>query len=91
MAVSIRGDKEHVRILRDGATVGIYEITNVSIREDAQVTDSLYVGAKKNEPDKAQMGWSGSFEMEVKNSEISAWFKPLTRRLGQALRFLLLT
>lgn len=70
MPASVRGDKYHARILRDGALVDENTITGFDQREDSQISDSLYMGAKKNQPDKAQMGWSMSFNMEVKNANI---------------------
>ena len=61
MSASIRGDKGHVRILRDGAVVAISEITDIDFSENSQEHESYYVGQSKPETDVLTMGWNGSF------------------------------
>ena len=66
MAVSIRGNRGHLRIIEDGQAVELYEITQFSFREDAQSRKSHYVGQNDPETDKLLDGWSGQLALEVK-------------------------
>jgi len=68
MPVSIRGDKNHIQIQLNGRPLLIQEFVDFSFREESQLSDTYYIGRKEPEVDKNQMGWSGSFTMEVKHA-----------------------
>ena len=70
MSSSIRGDKNHVRIYKDGQPVAWFEITNIDENEDSQNTESYYCGEKVGETDTLMMGWSGTITGEVKNEAV---------------------
>ena len=81
MAASIRGEKAHVRILENGQIVDWFELTGFDFQEDSQNTESYYLGRKKPETDKLQMGWSGSLTGEVKSAVVDE----LIQRINDAV------
>ena len=70
MSASIRGDKGHVRIIKNGEQVAWFEVTGLNSQEDTQLTESHYCGSKKPETDALMMGWSGTINGEVKNDAV---------------------
>lgn len=86
MAASIRGDKGHVRILKNGEIVSWFELTSFDVQEDSQNTESYYVGRKKPETDKNQMGWSGSMAGEVKNAEVDLLIQEINDALNAGVQ-----
>ena len=54
-------------MLQDGKEVIIDTITNVSVNQDSSMSRSFYVGKAIGEGDQSIEGWSGSFDMEVKD------------------------
>lgn len=70
MSASIRGDKSHVRIIRNGQPELIYSITGMDVTENSQTIQSYYAGQTQSETDVLMMGFSGSIQVEVKNDGI---------------------
>ena len=56
----IRGDKAHVRILKDGAQVGVNELLNITYSETSQKIEHHLVGEKKPRVDVQMMGFEGT-------------------------------
>lgn len=67
MAASIRGHQATFKMLQGGKEVIIDTITNVSVNQDSSMSRSFYVGKAIGEGDQTIEGWSGSFDMEVKD------------------------
>jgi hypothetical protein len=74
---SIRGHQASFKLFKDGKEVVIDSITNVSINQDSSMTRSFYVGKAVGEGDQSIEGWSGSFDMEVKDDEIEQFIDAL--------------
>ena len=70
MASSVRGDKSHVRIIKNGQTVEWFEITSFDDSDESQHHKSYYVGERKPETDVFEMGYGGTINGEVKNEVI---------------------
>lgn len=86
MAASIRGEKGLVRILKNGEIVSWFELTGFDCQEDSQTTESYYIGRKKPETDKFQMGWSGTLTGEVKNAEIDLLVQEINDALNSGVQ-----
>ena len=71
---SIRGHQTRMDLTQDGAPVAIDTITNFSMNQDANFSKSFYVGAAIPEGDTSYEGFSGSFDMEIKNAVIEEFF-----------------
>lgn len=71
---SIRGHQTRLDLTQDGAPVPIDTITNFSLNQDANFSKSFYVGAAIPEGDTSYEGFSGTFDMEVKNKTIEEYF-----------------
>lgn len=67
MVASIRGHQATFKMLQDGKEVVIDTITNVSVNQDSSMSRSFYIGKAIGEGDQSIEGWSGSFDMEVKD------------------------
>lgn len=74
---SIRGHQATFKVLQDGKEVVIDSITNVSINQDSSMSRSFYVGKAIGEGDQSIEGWSGSFDMEVKDDTIEQFIDAL--------------
>lgn len=74
---SIRGHQARFEIFQDGAPVVIDTLTNVNINQDSNFTKSFYVGNPIPEGDQTIEGWSGQFDMEVKNAVIEEFLDAL--------------
>ena len=87
MAASIRGDKNHVRILKNGEQVAWFEITNVDSSEDSQNIESYFCGQREPETDTLMMGYSGTIQGEVKNDAVDQLIQEIrdARKSGVAL------
>jgi len=87
MSASIRGDKGHVRIVRNGQQIAWFEVTGLDSQEDTQLTESYYCGSKNPESDGLMMGWSGSVTGEVKNNAVESLIMEIrqARKSGVAL------
>lgn len=77
MTASIRGHQTRFDLIQDGAMVTIDTITNVQINQDSNFTKSFYVGNNVPEGDQSIEGWSGQFDMEVKNATIEEFIDSL--------------
>lgn len=60
LPLPIRGDKAHVRILENGAQVGVNELTSVTDSEASQKISHHLIGEKKPREDVQMMGFEGS-------------------------------
>ena len=87
MSASIRGDKQHIRILKDGEQVALFTVTGFDHSEDSQNIESYYAGQREPETDTLMMGFSGSMTTEVKNEVVEALIQEIrdARKSGSAL------
>lgn len=77
MTASIRGHQGLFKVYQDGVEIVIDTITSVSINQDANFSRSMYVGNPIPEGDQSIDGWSGSFDMEIKNDVIEKFIDAL--------------
>jgi hypothetical protein len=70
MTASIRGHHAIFKVLKDGKEEVFDTITSVSVAQDSSMSRSFYVGRPIGEGDQSIEGWSGSFDMEIKNDNI---------------------
>ena len=67
---TIRGHQTALKVIKDGKQVTIDTITDFSVDMDSTFMRSKFVGRAVPEGDQAIEGWSGSMNMEVRNSEV---------------------
>ena len=67
---TIRGHQAYFQILENDQPVIIDSVTRVSLSQDSSFTRHNYVGAKYPEGDQTMMGWSGSIQLEVRDSTV---------------------
>lgn len=77
MAASIRGHSGLFKVFENGAEHIFDTITSVSVNQDSSFSRSEYVGNPVPEGDQSLLGWSGSFDMEVKNDVADAFIDNL--------------
>lgn len=77
MSASIRGHMGSLKFFKDGAVVGIVDITNVDIKQDSSFSRTYYVGRALPEGDQTIEGWSGSVELQVKDAEVDKFIDAL--------------
>ena len=73
----IRGHMGTVKFFKDGAIVGIINITNVDIKQDSTFSRSFRVGQALPVGDQSMEGWSGSLETEVTDAELDKFIDAL--------------
>ena len=71
---TIRGHQATFKIFQDGEEVVIDSITRVSLSEESTLSRHMYVGNATPQTDKTNMGWTGSFEMEVRDATVERLF-----------------
>ena len=74
---TIRGHQGTFKVYQDSVEKVFDTITRVSVNQDANFIKSFYVGSRYPEIDVSQEGWSGQFEMEVKNDNIDLFIDAL--------------
>lgn len=74
---TIRGHQSMFKFFQDGSQVSIDTITDVSIDMDSTFMRSKFVGKPIAEGDQSIEGWSGSFNMEVRDSKIEDFIDAL--------------
>lgn len=77
MAATIRGHQGTFKLYADGSLVDVQQVTNVQTNMDSSFSRAFYVGNAIGEGDQTVEGWSGSFEMEVKDDKIELFFDAL--------------
>jgi hypothetical protein len=77
MGASIRGHQALFKVFENGAEVVVDTITSVQVQLDSSMSRSFYIGKPVGEGDQSIEGWSGSFEMEVKNDRIEGFIDAL--------------
>ena len=77
MSASLRGHQGQFKIFEGGALANIVNLTNVQISQDSTFIRSQYVGQPLPEGDQSIDGWSGSVDMEVKDSELDTFIDAL--------------
>lgn len=77
MPASIRGHQTRFEVYQDGAPQTFDTITNVSINQDSSFSRTFYVGRPIPEGDQTIEGWSGSFDMEVKDDKVERFLDAL--------------
>ena len=68
--LGIRGDKSHIRILKDGQPTAWSEATNMTYGEVSQFINDHYCGRKDPEVDVLTMGYEGSINFLVKDDSV---------------------
>ena len=74
---TIRGHQAMFKFFQDGSQVSVDTITDVSIDMDSTFSRSKFVGKPVPEGDQSIEGWSGSFNMEVRDSNIEEFIDAL--------------
>ena len=74
---SIRGHQAYFKVMQDGLEVLIDTVTNFTVNMDSSMTRSFYVGSAVGEGDQSIEGWSGSFDMEIKDDVVEKFFDAL--------------
>lgn len=74
---SIRGHQGFFRLYQDGGEVKVLAIKTVDVNQDSTFITSMYVGDPIVENDQAIEGFSGSIDMEVKDSVIEKFIDAL--------------
>lgn len=74
---SIRGHMATFKVFENGAEHIFDGITNVQINMDSSMSRAFYVGAQVGEGDQSIEGWSGSFDMEVKDDKVEKFIDAL--------------
>jgi hypothetical protein len=77
MTAAIRGHMATFKVFENGAELILDGITNVSVNMDSSMSRSFYVGNAVGEGDQSIEGWSGSFDMEVKDDKIEKFIDAL--------------
>lgn len=77
MPASIRGHQARFAVYQDGVNQSFDTITNLSLNQDSNMTKTFYVGAAIPEGDQSIEGWSGSFDMEIKNAKVDEFLDAL--------------
>lgn len=77
MSASIRGHMGYIKIFKNGELSDIANLTNVQIQQDSTFSRSHYVGNPVPEGDQSMEGWSGSFDMEVKDAALDEFIDAL--------------
>lgn len=77
MTASIRGHQGQFRIYENGALANIVNIKSVDVNQESSFIKSYYVGQAIPEGDQAVEGWSGSCELEVKDSAVDDFIDAL--------------
>lgn len=75
---SIKGHQVGIQFFKDGKQIVINNITNLSINQDSDFSRSQYLGNPIPEGDQVFNGWSGSFDLEVKGSEVDDLMEGIT-------------
>jgi len=70
MPASIRGHSTQLKIIKNGGDTDIVDITKFESNQDSTFQRTFYVGRPVPEGDQTQEGWSGNFDLEVKNSTV---------------------
>lgn len=77
MSASIRGHQGQLKIFVDGALSDIVDITKANVAQDSSFSRTFYLGKAVPEGDQSQEGWSGSCDLEVKNSAVDKFIDAL--------------
>ncbi len=67
---SIRGHQGKIKLFKSGQPTGIINIVSADINQDSSFSRSFYVGNQLPEGDQTVEGWSGSMDLEVKDSSV---------------------
>ncbi len=70
MPASIRGHQGQFKIFENGSLTNIIDITSVEVNQDSDFIRTEYIGRPIPEGDQAIKGWSGSIDLEVKDSSV---------------------
>jgi len=70
---TIRGHQTYIKFFQDGKEQSIDSITDFSVDLESTFMRSKFVGKPIPEGDQSIDGWSGSFNMEVRDSKIESF------------------
>ena len=74
---SIRGHKGQFKLFENGVLTNIVDITSVNVSMDSSFSRTNYVGRPLPEGDQSIEGWSGSCDLEVKDSSVDSFIDAL--------------
>jgi hypothetical protein len=77
MSASIRGHQGSFKLFENGELSKIVHITKVSLSQDSTFQRTMYVGNPIPEGDQTIEGWSGSIDLEVKDSGVDQFIDAL--------------
>jgi hypothetical protein len=77
MTASIRGHSGQFKVFENGALSNIVDITKVDVNQDSSFMRTYYVGKAVPEGDQTIEGWSGSIDLEVKDSSVDKFMDAL--------------
>lgn len=77
MVASIRGHQGLFKIFENGSLVNLLHFTSIDVNMDSSFSRTAYIGAAELEGDQVIEGWSGSGDMEVKDSEADTFIDNL--------------
>lgn len=67
---SIRGHQGKLKLFKNGTPANILNIVSYDVSQDSDFSRAFYVGNKIGEGDQSILGWSGSMELEIKDSAV---------------------
>jgi hypothetical protein len=67
---TMRGHQAQLKLFSNGAPLAIVDFTNVQVNQDSSFSRTFLVGKAVPEGDQTQEGWSGSCELEVRDSSV---------------------
>lgn len=77
MTASIRGHQGTVKIFKNGGETSIVDITRAEVNQDSTFQRTFYLGRPLPEGDQTQEGWSGTLDLEVKDSSVDEFIDAL--------------
>lgn len=77
MSASIRGHQTKFKILENDGETGIIDVTGFDVNQDSNFSRTFYVGRPIPEGDQSVEGWSGSFDVEVKDASVDEFIDGL--------------
>lgn len=77
MAPAIRGHQGRIKVFKNGKNASIVNIVSATVDQDSDFSRSFYVGNTIGEGDQVMNGWSGSMDLEVKDSAVDDFIDAL--------------
>lgn len=74
---TIRGHQAHFDVTRDGVRITFDSIQRISLNQDSSFSRQFFVGNPIPEGDQSFEGWSGSMDMQVRDSAVDDFIDSL--------------